>query len=463
MSVSCRTAAVLVAAGLLLGGSVEASTIATRIEKDTVTVLAAGQDPTAQFALVFSRQAGSIVGWYDLDRDAKMTVNLCSRGGTNAYALFQNRAEMIVEGKEVTLFPGKAEEFRVLESNEIRAVVFIRGRFTTPSGLFPGEAMKRGVLEITGRQRKTPERPEYQTRFTVYPTGRIYIRHLWEVGHMQLKTRTVLLRRGRHEKREVRRRVGTPILLSSNRMSLGTAPERDVVVLNDYAGERRAFFEPASFLLHHGTRDGFQASALLVANYRKYRTDWLGQMMTLDSGRRGWLRSAFALQDGRAIMRPGKYVWHFMLQIEPANIESREAAREYARDYLHPARISFAPGMGVLELADPEDEQMDGFAEGRGCYVVNAAGVQCVKMRIDAGTLSRYSPAFEIRRWRHEVPKFITVDGFRRHVGEHYNVHLDKGKLMLQYLGVLTPGVHTIEIDGLDTDERKIESPVFFR
>ena len=456
-------AALLVVGGVLLAGSLEAATIATRIEKDTITVLAAGQDPTAQFALVFSRQAGGIVGWYDLDRDPKMTVNLCSHGDTNAFALFQNRAEMIAEGKEVTLFPGRAEEFRVLESSDIRAVVLIGGRFTTPAGVFPGEDMKKDVLEVTGRELKTPERPGYQTRLTVYPTGRIYVRHLWEVGRMRRSTQSVRYPGGHVEKREVEQRVGTPILLSSNRMILGTAPESDVVVLNDYAVERRAFLEPASFLLHHGSRDGFSASALLVANYRKYRTDWLGQMMTFNRRRRGWLRSAFAVQDGRAVMHPGKYVWHFLLQIEPSDIKTREAAMEYARDYLHPARIRFVDGLGTLELGDVEDRQMDGFAEGRGCYVVNAADGGHVKMRIDAGKSSRYSPVFEIRHWSQEVPKFITIDGSRRHVREHYDVHLDKDKLTLLYLGVLTPGVHTVEIGGAsDTDGRKMESVTFF-
>ena len=424
-----RGVLVLVAMGTVFSVPVDAGTLATRIEKDTITVLAGGTDPTGQFALVFSRRAGSITGWYDLDRDPKMTVNLCSHGGTNGYALFQNRAEMVIDGKEVTVFPGPAEEFRVLESKDIRAVVRIRGHFTTASGEFPGEKLRQGVLEVTGRTSEGPERPEYQTRFTVYPTGRVYIRHVWGL-------------------------TGQPAVLSSNRMVLGTAPVERVTVLNDHANGPLAFVQPASFILHHGSDDGFAGSALLVANYRKYPTDWLGQMITVDRRRRGWLRSAFAVQMGRYVMQPGKYAWSFLLQIEPSTVNSRRTARNAALDYRDPARITFASGRGTLDLTEPDDRQMDGFAEGRGCYVVNAGGKRRIEMCIDTGLLSRYTPVFEIRHWEGETPRFITVDGHRRHVGAHYMVDSAKGKLVLQYLGVLSPGVHTVSMGEPPEDVR---------
>ncbi|HUW58143.1 MAG TPA: hypothetical protein VMZ92_16005 [Planctomycetota bacterium] len=420
---------VVVAAVVMFSVPTDAATLATRIEKDTITVLAEGADPTGKFALVFSRRAGSITGWYDLDRDPKMTVNLCSHGDTNGYALFQNRAEMVVDGEEVVLYPGPAEEFRVLESSDIRTVVLMRGHFTTPSGEFPGEKLRRGILEVTGRESKGPERPEYQTRFTVYPTGRVYIRHMLGV-------------------------TGQPIVLTSNRMILGTAPVDGVAVLNDHTDAQRAFVEPASFILHHGGHDDFTGSALFVANYRKYPTDWLGQMITLDGRRRGWLRSAFAVQGGRQVVQPGKYVWSFLLQIEPSGISSRGAAQGYALDYLEPARIAFVSGQGALDLGDSEDRQMDGFAEGRGCYVVNAGGRRRVQMRVDAGILSRHSPVFEIRHWQGGGPRFITVDGHRRHVGVHYTADFDKDTLLLQYLGVLSVGVHTVSVGEESGDLR---------
>ena len=108
--------------------------------------------------------------------------------------------------------------------------------------------------------------------------------------------------------------------------------------------------------------------------------------------------------------------------------------------------MSFVNSLGALTLAESEDRQMDGFAEGRGCYVLSAARKPRLEMCFDAGTLTRYCPVFEIRHWRHELPKFITVDGYRKHISVHYNARLDKGKLVMQYLGVLGPGVHTLRV-----------------
>jgi len=402
--------------------TLQATTIAARIEKDTITVVAEGVDPKERFALVFSRAAGSIVGWYDLDRDPKMKVNLCARGGANSFALFQNRAEVFTAGKKVPVLPGKADEFALVESSDVRVVVRMKGPFTTPSGELPDEDFGKTVQEFTGREPKHAEWPRYSTRFTVYPTGRIYVRHVWELKGWR------------------------PIILSSNRAILGTAPAREVEALNDHPAGSAAYLRPASFILHHGKGDDFGASALLVADYRRYPTDWLGQLVAFDNMRRGSMRSGFLLRRGEHLMKPGKYVWHFMLQVEPSSLHSREAAAPYVGDYLKPARITFLNRHGSADITEGEDEQMDGFAEGRGCYVVSAAGVRHVEMRMDCGMQTRFHPVFEIDQWQHDLPGFITVDGRRRHVGVHYNLRLDKKTLVVQYLGTLSPGEHVIDL-----------------
>jgi hypothetical protein len=420
--------AVLVAAASVVAASLEASTLSKRIDKDTITVAAEGVSPRERFALVFSRQAASIVGWYDLARDPKTEVNLCARGGTNGSALFQNRAEAVVGGKEIVIFPGPAEEFTVVESSDVRIVVRMEGRFTTPTGEFPDEKIRKEVLSFTGSDWKGPERPRYSTRFTVYPTGRIFIRHLWEVK-------------------------GLPLILKTNRMILGTAPAQDVVALNDYPDSRQAFLQPASFILHHGRNAGFTGSALLVVNYRKYPTDWLGNLLAEGGQRRGWVRSAFTVQSERQLLPPGKYVWHFMLQIEPSNVDSRETAGLYALDYLEAARIRFVNSQGCADLNETEDEQLDGFSEGRGAYVMSAMGKAYVAMQMDTAMHSRCYPAFEIRDWKGGIPRFITVDENRRRAGVHYNVHLAGGTLVMQYLGVLSPGTHSLEVGEFAAEE----------
>jgi len=418
----------LIAAASVLTAPLEASTLSKRIDKDAITVAAEGVSAREQFALVFSRQAASIVGWYDLARDPKTEVNLCARGGTNGSALFQNRAEAVVGGKEIVIFPGPAEEFALVESNDVRIVIRMEGRFTTSSGEFPDEKIRKEVLSFTGSDWKAPERPRYSTRFTVYPTGRIFIRHVWEVK-------------------------GLPLILQTNRMILGTAPTQDVVALNDHPGTRQAFLDPASFILHHGRSPAFPASALLVVNYRKYPTDWMGNLLAEDGQRRGWVRSAFAVQKVRQLLAPGKYVWHFMLQIEPSNVDSRETAGLYALDYLDPARIRFVNSQGSADLNEMEDEQLDGFSEGCGAYVMSAMGKAYVAMQMDSGMQSRCYPAFEIRDWKGGIPRYITIDGNRRRPGVHYNVHLENRTLVLQYLGVLSPGMHSLEVGEFAEEE----------
>jgi hypothetical protein len=407
---------------LLLPASLHAAALTKRIEQDTITVAAQGLSPTERFALVFSRQAAGIVGWYDLVRDPKTEVNLCERAGAPiGSTLFQNRAEAFVGGREIAIFPGPASQFSVDESSEVRIVIRMEGQFTTSTGEFGDEKIRREVLGYTGSDWKIPERPRYSTRFTVYPIGRIYIRHVLEVR-------------------------GLPLVLASNRMTLSTAPVQDVAVLNDCPDPRETFLRPASFILHHGRSPAFPASALFVVNSRKYPTDWLGNLLAENGARRGWLRSAFDVQSGRRLLQPGKYVWNFMLQVEPSSVNTRESAAFYALDYLDPARVRFVNFQGAQDLNEMEDEQLDGFAESRGAYVLSAMGRGYLALQMDCGNQGRYCPAFEIHDWKGPIPSFITLDQKRRNIDAYYTAHLESGTLIMQYLGLLSPGVHTLEV-----------------
>ena len=414
-----------IAAALLAGlvPNAAGAPMTAKLARDTLTVTAEGLSPDEKFALVFSRQAGSITEWYDLDRDPEMRVNLAAHGSDNGHALFQNRAEMEWEGKRITLFPGPAEKFVLVEANTVRTVVEISGAMTTATGEFPEEKLREENKTLTGRSRKGIERPAYATRFVVYPTGRIYIRH------------TLTFR-------------GLPLFLASNHAVLATAPAEKVDAFNDHVTEVRALLEPSTFLLHHGEDKDFTASVLLATDFRRYRVDWLGQMMTVDGRRRGWVRSAFALQEGLRVMQPGDSTWNFLMQIEPSNVDSREAARLYVQDYLRPARVTFPGGHGSRVIRELEDRQLDGFAEGRGCYVASAEGKPAVLMQFDAGTLSRFNPAFEVHDWKPGMPDVIEVDTEPRKRGVHYHAHLDKQRLLIQYLGVLAPGIHTVRVSG---------------
>ncbi len=392
------------------------------VEKDTISVMAEGMSAKDRFALVFSRKAGSIAVWHDLAVDPKMEVNLSARGEGNGFAMFQNRAEIVVDGKEVTIFPGPADEFSVTEFSAVRVVVVAKGTYTTPTGDFPGEDLARSAIKIAGREIVAPERPHYETQFTVYPTGRIFIRHVLEVRRQ-------------------------PIEFRSNRMILATAPAGRVEAFNDQVLREMTYLKPSSYLVHAGTDSAFPANALFVINLHQYPTDWLAQMMTFDAKRSGWTRSAFRV-GGPRVVGPGKSVWNFMLQVSPENIRTRDVAEVHALDYLRAARLTFTPGKGSADLGDPQDEQLDGFVESRGAYVLSADGRSAVEFRMDCANQSRYCPAFEVRAWRHKAPGSITVDGERRLAGTHFQAHCEKNTLVFQYYGVFSPGVHAIRIEA---------------
>ena len=421
----CRAGLWLSAAfalGLVSGGPLGAVGMTRFVEKDTISLMGEGMGPKERWALVFSRKAGSISVWHDLASDPKMEVNLSGRGEGNGFALFQNRAEVVIDRNEVAIFPGPADEFVLTEFSNVRAIISIKGPYTTVTGEYPGEALEKTGIHIPGHDVKANRRPRYETQFTVYPTGRIFIRHVLEV-------------------------VAHPLEFRSNRIVLATAPSEHVESFNDQLNPQLKFLAPSSYIVHAGSDAAFGANAMLVMNLHRYPTDWLGQMMMFDSKRSGWTRSAFLIH-GSHVAAPGKYVWNLMLQIEPTNLRTQDVAGIHAADYLHAARLSFTRGMGSAEVGDPQDEQLDGFVEGRGAYLLSADGKDAVEFRMDCGEASRWCPAFEVRTWRQKAPTVITVDGAKRVAGEHFTAHVENSTLRLLYLGVFSPGEHAIRIEG---------------
>ncbi len=392
------------------------------VEKDTISVMGEGVGPKEKWALVFLRKSGSISFWHDLAADPKMAVNLSGRGEGNSFALFQNRAEILLDHKDLTIFPGPADEFVLKEFSNVRAIISIKGPYTTPTGEYPGEELEKTGIRIPGHDMKANKRPRYETQFTVYPTGRVFIHHVMEVA-------------------------GRPLEFRSNRLLLATAPAEKVQALNDVVNPQLKYVSPASWIMHAGSDPAYAANALLVMNLHRYPTDWLGQMMMFDSKRSGWTRSGF-LVHGMRTVPVGKCVWNLMLQFEPSNLRAPETAAVHAADFLQPGKLSFTRGKGSAEVEDEQDEQMDGFAEGRGAYVVGADGKDSVEFKLDCGETARWCPAFEVRTWRRQAPTMIVIDGAKRVAGEHFIAHVENSTLKLLTLGVFSPGEHTIRIDA---------------
>jgi hypothetical protein len=416
------SAVALAAAWMLAPGSVSAVELTRFIEKDTISIMGEGVGPKEKWALVFSRKSGSISFWHDLAADPKMAVNLSGRGEGNGFALFQHRAEVRVDGKDVAIFPGPADEFLLKEFSNVRAIISIKGPYTTPSGEYPGEELARTGIRIPGHDMKANQRPRYETQFTIYPTGRIFIHHVMEV-------------------------LGKPLDFRTNRLLLATAPAEKVSAFNDVVNPDLKFVSPASWIVHAGSDPLFSSNALLVMNVRRYPTDWLGQMMMFDSKRSGWTRSGFFINGARTLPA-GKSAWNLMLQFEPSNLRLSETAALHAADYLQPGKLSFVRGKASGDVDDDQDEQLDGFAEGRGAYVVSADGKESAEFKLDCRDSVRWCPAFEVHAWRHDAPTAITVDGAKRVAGEHFIAHAEAGTLTLLYLGVFSPGEHTIRVDA---------------
>jgi hypothetical protein len=95
---------------------------------------------------------------------------------------------------------------------------------------------------------------------------------------------------------------------------------------------------------------------------------------------------------------------------------------------------------------DQEDTNLDGYAEGTGCYVMRADVKGGVEFMVNCGRHTRFQPAFQIEAWQGDLPKVMELDDQTLHVGLDYNARLEKGVLLFQYLGTLEAGKHLFDV-----------------
>ncbi|MCK4300156.1 MAG: hypothetical protein KAX80_11515, partial [Planctomycetes bacterium] len=154
-----------------------------------VLVRSWGPSAEGHFQLTFSRRAGGIASWYDLDRDPSHSLNLAGRGGLPPVALLMHtlapavrrarqpeRSRGAGSRPSKVLYSAPAEKITVLESNVVRVRVRLEGVY---SGVEVAEGFRGGSADEgpLGRRGERDPSNRFTTTYTVYPTGQLYVCH----------------------------------------------------------------------------------------------------------------------------------------------------------------------------------------------------------------------------------------------------------------------------------------------
>jgi len=384
----------------------------TRPQKDSIEVLAEGPTRSTNFALIFDRERVGISGWYDLDADPSMELNLAPLGQGHAATLFHTVCNVVLDGKKVPVVPGPPESITLIENLPERVVIAYSGPLVKLGEARPSEKYPRLVELGTGRVVGGDVLPNYEIRYTIYPTGMVYVQLLWDVH-------------------------GTALPLGDLHAVLANAPTDQFTALNDSKDPERADRSPVSFVLHHGKGPLYRSDALFVPHFGGLPSDWLGQRVSSSVGKTGWFRSAFCLVPPDREMPQGQYTWSFLVHLEPGTAGKTSQAMAIAEDYRHPATLSLPdPAWGKLDLHQPGDSNSDGFSERDGTYNL-IAGHPGVRFSISAKTGPRHYPVFRVADWTGLVPESGTLNGKSISRDTDFSAFVVDGVLVLQYFGVI--------------------------
>lgn len=393
------------ASGVCLGASIQ-----VRPDPETIQLLVEGPKPGTNFALVFDRSRAGICGWYDLDDDPKMERNLAPTGPGHCFTLFQSQAQIRLGGRNVDIMPGPAESLSLLEEHPERVVISVAGRLAKSDGLRPTEEFPKLIEMATGRQVPGNQLPRYEIRYTVYPTGAVYVQMVWDIR-------------------------AVPLDLVTQHSILANAATEQFLALNDWKDGRQPLDWPVSFLLHHS--DLVKTDALLTPHLGRYVSDWLAQSMSSTNPPCNWFRSGFSLCEKPKQLREGRYSWEFLLHLEPGTAGDREAAFDISEDYRHPDILSMTEeGWGELDINSQGDGNFDAYAERDGTYDI-LDGREGVRFGISGVKYPRFHPAFLVNGWEGPVPESIRMDGLVLVRKKDFNAFVEERKLLVQYLGVI--------------------------
>ncbi len=342
---------------------------------DRVTVTCPGQ-----FALDFDPNVGTVARWFDLSRDPDRRTNLVAEYSRLLNNKFGFKDE---EGKPVggSSYLAPTEVPVLLEASPVRA----RVRLVCPGArTYGGGAVQTNVQGTTD--------------YTVYPTGRVFIRN-------QLRV------------------VGEPYRSNHFQLNMLTS-----WAAHNGSNGQAIRSSAKDFILHTHRGGEVAADALLVWHTGERPTSYFNAPYE-----RVFYRSGLQLTEaGNQHLEPGSSLtWCLMLQLQPDTIDSEEAARPYALDYRAPARVSVA--RGALITDDAGDLNQDGFNEAEGCYVLWAEDGSA-DFTLASGEVTHYWPILKVLNWPGEAPASITVDDRELSTGSDFLAHADASVLIIQLL-----------------------------
>ena len=342
----------------------------------------------------FDPNVGTVARWFDLTRDPDRRTNLVAEYSRLLNNKFGFKDE---EGNPVggSSYLAPTEVPVLLEASPVRA----RVRLVCPGArTYGGGAVQTNVQGTTD--------------YTVYPTGRVFVRNELRVvdepyrsNHFQLN---MLTSWAAHN--------------GSNGQAIRSSA-KDFILHTHRGGSA----SPSSPGLPAGGQE-VAADALLVWHTGERSTSYFNAPYEWVFYRSG-VRLAEAADK---TLEPGaSLTWCFMLQLKSDDIDSEEAARPYALDYRAPARVTVA--RGALITDDVGDLNQDGFNEAEGCYVLSAEDGS-VGFTLASGEVTHYWPILKVLNWPGAAPANITVNDRELSRGSDFLAHADANVLIIQLL-----------------------------
>ena len=400
-----------------------------------------------RFEIVFSREAAGIGGVFDSTNDPKHDRNLAAKVFDHDTALvafeFENRspaewasyypaAPRIVKNKKPR--PGKIvtveearQKGRGLTDDEARQKArevakeedlgnipeqaFPRPNILDPPEAdFPDHAFKleedtpqRVTVVIAGNYAEGGDpneilRPlKYETAYTVYPSGRIFIRHTIDYRGPRFAL-------GKHI-------IGFSAAGVDDYECIGSEP----------IDPKRLDYATTDFVLFEADTPRYRTDLLLVPAKTECPVARWAEFFASARQKELYFRSRLVMPRDDNGFGPSRTWWNMMVDIGRRDLGKDEAAT-MAGEYRNPSALEFLPGWGGIDtLAGGADDK--GFDPSRGVYRLQA-GQDGVAFYMDGGKYPRRQPAFEIAGWSDRVPKTIEVARIDQTLGEDYYARL---------------------------------------
>ncbi len=377
-----------------------------------------GPGSGGHFELTFSRRAGGIASWYDLDRDPGRSHNLAGRGDLPYVALFMHTLLPVDSRGTSLLYSAPADTITVSENNQVRVRVLLEGVYSQlqVAERFPG-AVGSGDPRVGDKGRDPDTR--FATTYTVYPTGQLYVRHR-------------ILRRG------------TMLRVAESCWALATEPTSQFQVMGSPVEREPRIW--SDFVLHTSSGAHCRADALLVPARSHLPISRWGERFMVGAEEVGATRTALRTPPAGSLIGEGVAPWCFLLQIEPDWMDQAGLAVIAAEAYQKPPVLHVEPGDGQLCRGDVGDDNLDGFSESEGCYTLRATPSGC-RFSVDLSGALLATPVCRFSNGQGGPPETRRGNGQQWARGHRFQaVLLDQSTLLVQLYRSLTGDRVDVEV-----------------